>query len=268
MIVTCPNCEARYAVDPLAIGPAGRTVQCARCNNRWYQKVESPRTAPDVVIRPLPREVAAAATTSTLPVPVPPKSEPPPWRRAAALVAGVVVVLALGAASYHFRDDIQELVSRGTARVKSMTASAVPAAKPPTETPAPSATKTEPKAEATPAPTPAAPPASASPAATSSTASSAAVPPPDKAQLDVDVKASKVELVDGKYVVHGQIVNTGKAEGSTRGLKFIFKKDKDVIGEKSYPLVLGPIAPGARLDFTQTLDDPPAGATEIVPAVE
>ena len=35
MHVTCPNCGARYAVDPLAIGPAGRTVQCARCSHRW-----------------------------------------------------------------------------------------------------------------------------------------------------------------------------------------------------------------------------------------
>jgi predicted Zn finger-like uncharacterized protein len=63
MQVTCPNCGARYAVDPLAIGPVGRIVQCARCANRWLQTVaaaaaqtaarqavddamSSPRTAP------------------------------------------------------------------------------------------------------------------------------------------------------------------------------------------------------------------------------
>ena len=39
MQVTCPNCGARYAVDPLAIGPVGRIVQCARCSNRWLQTV-------------------------------------------------------------------------------------------------------------------------------------------------------------------------------------------------------------------------------------
>jgi predicted Zn finger-like uncharacterized protein len=39
MQVTCPNCGARYAVDPLAIGPVGRIVQCARCANRWLQTV-------------------------------------------------------------------------------------------------------------------------------------------------------------------------------------------------------------------------------------
>ncbi len=48
MQVTCPSCRARYAVDPLAIGPAGRTVQCARCSERWFQtvKVEPPPAAP------------------------------------------------------------------------------------------------------------------------------------------------------------------------------------------------------------------------------
>ena len=40
MQVTCPNCRARYAVDPLAIGPTGRIVQCARCSDRWFQTVK------------------------------------------------------------------------------------------------------------------------------------------------------------------------------------------------------------------------------------
>jgi len=40
MQVTCTNCRARYAVDPLAIGPSGRIVQCARCNDRWFQTVK------------------------------------------------------------------------------------------------------------------------------------------------------------------------------------------------------------------------------------
>lgn len=40
MQVTCTNCRARYAVDPLAIGPSGRIVQCARCGDRWFQTVK------------------------------------------------------------------------------------------------------------------------------------------------------------------------------------------------------------------------------------
>jgi predicted Zn finger-like uncharacterized protein len=59
MQVTCPNCGARYAVDPLAIGPSGRTVQCMRCNHRWRERPIAtaaipppPRPVPDFVIRP------------------------------------------------------------------------------------------------------------------------------------------------------------------------------------------------------------------------
>jgi predicted Zn finger-like uncharacterized protein len=60
MQVTCPNCGARYAVDPLAIGPTGRTVQCARCSHRWFEGPAPaaavpplpPRPVPDFVIRP------------------------------------------------------------------------------------------------------------------------------------------------------------------------------------------------------------------------
>ena len=50
MIVTCSNCRARYAVDPLAIGPTGRTVECARCHHRWFQRAEGPPPTPDIDI--------------------------------------------------------------------------------------------------------------------------------------------------------------------------------------------------------------------------
>ena len=70
------------------------------------------------------------------------------------------------------------------------------------------------------------------------------------------------------YVVHGEIVNNGTAAATTSAIKIIFKKSTDVLGEKSYPQKLGPIAPGARLSFSQALDEPPAGTTDIVPAVE
>lgn len=92
--------------------------------------------------------------------------------------------------------------------------------------------------------------------------------PANQARLEIDLDATKIELVDGRYVVQGDIVNTGRAPGSTRRLKLTFRKDNDVLGERAYPLVHGPIGPGARASFRQTLDDPPSGTTEIVPAVE
>ena len=92
--------------------------------------------------------------------------------------------------------------------------------------------------------------------------------PPAKARLEIDLEASRVELVDGRYIVRGEVVNAGNGPGSTKRLRVIFRKNDDVLGERSYVLIQGPIEPGARLSFSQTLDDPPPGTTDIVPAIE
>jgi predicted Zn finger-like uncharacterized protein len=111
MQVTCPSCGARYAVDPTAIGPAGRTVQCVRCNHRWREKpvasiaagdpvgaVPPPPRAPDFVIRP------PSSYHSGLPaIARPPDTSH--WGRWLAVV--LVVVVALGAAAFAYRDEIR-----------------------------------------------------------------------------------------------------------------------------------------------------------------
>ncbi len=237
MIVTCPNCEARYAVDPLAIGPAGRTVQCARCDNRWFQRVEGPRPAPDLVIRPPTRGAALPAVI-----------EPKPklnWRKYAPIAGAAVGVIVVAAALFFFRSNIASAITSVTNSVSH----AVSGSSKPATAAAPAA------------------PSAAAPAAPAP-ASAAAKPAPDLPHLEIDLSASRVELVDGHYVVHGEIINNGRAPGTTKALKFTFKKGNDVVGEKSYPQSLGPIAPGARLGFSQTLDEPPAGTTDIVPAAE
>jgi len=223
MIVTCSNCAARYAVDPLAIGPGGRTVECARCHHRWFQQVEVPPPPPDLVIRPPTRGGSAQ-----LPAVIEPKPEFG-WHRL--LAAAAVVVILLAAAAFVFRQEIMAMMSN-----EASVAQAVSVATAAPSRPAP-AKITVPE-------------------------------PPARAQLEIDFANSTIELVDGRYVVKGEIVNTGQATGSTSTLKLTFKKDNDVLGERSYALVEGPIAPGARLGFRQTLDDPPEGTTDIVPAVE
>lgn len=37
MIVTCPECATRYAVDDAAFKSGGRAVRCAHCSCEWYQ---------------------------------------------------------------------------------------------------------------------------------------------------------------------------------------------------------------------------------------
>jgi predicted Zn finger-like uncharacterized protein len=230
MVVTCPNCRSRYAVDPLKIGPAGRTVECARCHHQWHQKVEGESPAPEMVIRP-------ATTGASLPAVIPPKPAFP-WRRAV-FALGVVVVLLIAAALFVFGAKIATKVSddgRASAPVEVATAPMTPPA--PSRAVVPEAT-------------------------TRSRAASEARP-----QIEVDLPNSSIEAVDGHFVVRGQLVNNGRAPGSTTLLRITFRRDEDILGERSFPMVEGPLPPGGRTAFSQVIENPPAGTTDIEPSVE
>ena len=180
MIVTCSNCAARYAVDPLAIGPAGRTVECARCHHRWFQRVEvsagsaRPGDPPADSRRHRPASGRHRAQARL-------RLEPGSGgggRRGDPVGRG-----RLRLPPGHHGDDVQ----RGeVGRPVSVATAASPPAAP--------AKITMPD-------------------------------PPARAQLEIDVAASRIELIDGHYVVQGEIVNTGQAIGSTSTLKLTFKKD-------------------------------------------
>lgn len=49
MILTCPNCSARFMIDGAALGASGRTVRCGACGHSWLQRPEqgAPETAPE-----------------------------------------------------------------------------------------------------------------------------------------------------------------------------------------------------------------------------
>jgi predicted Zn finger-like uncharacterized protein len=111
MQVTCPSCGARYAVDPMAIGPAGRTVQCVRCSHRWREGAIAssaaipvaavpphPRPVPDFVIRP-PSSYHSGLPAIAKP---PAKSHWGRW-----LSAVLVFVVVLCAATFAYRDEIR-----------------------------------------------------------------------------------------------------------------------------------------------------------------
>jgi predicted Zn finger-like uncharacterized protein len=46
MLIVCPSCASSYMIDPAAVGPAGRTVRCARCKASWF--AGGPKREPDV----------------------------------------------------------------------------------------------------------------------------------------------------------------------------------------------------------------------------
>jgi predicted Zn finger-like uncharacterized protein len=56
MQIVCPNCATSYDVQPAALGPAGRSVRCARCRTIWHAE---PTPEPAVVA--VEAAVAAAA---------------------------------------------------------------------------------------------------------------------------------------------------------------------------------------------------------------
>jgi hypothetical protein len=214
--------------------------------------VEKERAVPDLVIRP-PSRSASSVGGNSLPAVIEPRS---PYNQARILAAsGLVLVAVLAVALFVFRHDIvallpgewRSMLHSEASGIAVNAASAAPVVAP-VETPvtAPGATPAPPSQQR---PTP-------------------PVTPPAVAQLEVDFAKSKIELVDGRYVVRGEIVNSGRAVGSTRSLKLVFKKQDAVLGERSFAMVRGPIAPGARMVFSQAFDDPPAGTTEVVPAVE
>jgi predicted Zn finger-like uncharacterized protein len=230
MQLTCSNCGARYAVDPAAIGPTGRTVQCVRCSHRWFQKSDSPPVAdtapesrsapstpsvPDVVIRPSTPGAGLPALTTP----------PPPKRKinwGTWIAYAIVLVVLLGGAGYAYRDQIKARLPASWRALLHLDA------------------------------------ASARQHATQV----------ERAHVGIDMATTKIDLVDGRYVVLGELVNTGTAPGSTRQLKVVFRAGEQVLAERAMPLVEGPIAPGARRSFSLPLDEPPSGATNVVPTVD
>ena len=61
MIIACPSCNARYAVDAAKIGVSGRTVKCAKCGHAWAQ----PGVEPDADMAP-PEEPSADEIRASL----------------------------------------------------------------------------------------------------------------------------------------------------------------------------------------------------------
>jgi predicted Zn finger-like uncharacterized protein len=43
MLIVCPSCATSYMIDPVTLGPAGRTVRCARCKATWFAGGPEPK---------------------------------------------------------------------------------------------------------------------------------------------------------------------------------------------------------------------------------
>lgn len=126
MILTCPACSTRYAVDPTSIGPEGRRVRCTKCGHVWQQMPpdDMPKsvkaTAEDVTDRPPEEAMAASSAAATAASLIAERAQ----TRAAvkrrrtwpAWVALFIILAALVGAGYYGRDQIVTAVPQ-TARL-------------------------------------------------------------------------------------------------------------------------------------------------------
>ncbi|MGQ0682552.1 MJ0042-type zinc finger domain-containing protein [Bradyrhizobium sp.] len=75
MHIVCPNCTTSFAINPAALGSAGRTVRCSRCKLTWLasaedalETVEVAAAAPAAAQRDVAAEWDAMAQEDTTPV--------------------------------------------------------------------------------------------------------------------------------------------------------------------------------------------------------
>lgn len=85
MLIVCPSCAPSYMIEQAAVGPAGRTVRCARCKVTWV--AGGPERAPDVTAF-VDRVIADAEAQSTPPARTA-AAPPPPSAQAATADVGV-----------------------------------------------------------------------------------------------------------------------------------------------------------------------------------
>ena len=57
MILTCPQCQAQYKLDPVQLGASGRDVRCVTCSHMWFQ-------IPDTAVPEPQKPIEASAPPS------------------------------------------------------------------------------------------------------------------------------------------------------------------------------------------------------------
>ena len=46
MIISCPNCNKQFKIDPSLIPENGRDLKCGSCDHVWFYKIEDKKTEP------------------------------------------------------------------------------------------------------------------------------------------------------------------------------------------------------------------------------
>lgn len=91
MLIVCPSCATSYLIEPASLGPAGRTVRCARCKETWFAGGSQPAPqltafVDDVIAEAEAHPAGGGTATPPRPAAI---NEPPPGQAPAADDFGV-----------------------------------------------------------------------------------------------------------------------------------------------------------------------------------
>ncbi len=67
MILNCPECSTRFAIDAQALRPDGRRVKCGKCEHVWFEEPPAPSATEPISITPLEPEELSTIPTPNLP---------------------------------------------------------------------------------------------------------------------------------------------------------------------------------------------------------
>ncbi len=67
MILGCPECQTRFAIDAQALRPDGRRVKCGKCGHVWFEEPPPPSAAEPLSVTPLEPEEQSPVPTPNLP---------------------------------------------------------------------------------------------------------------------------------------------------------------------------------------------------------
>tara|TARA_R110002110_G_scaffold85816_4_gene223872 strand:- start:215995 stop:216660 length:666 start_codon:yes stop_codon:yes gene_type:complete len=102
MILSCPDCHTRFAIDAAHLAPDGRRVKCGKCAHVWYESMpESDEDAPiPIEVTPYDPEEESRGARRNLPALNRPRSAGRAarmaWMLSAALLVSILAVLWFG----------------------------------------------------------------------------------------------------------------------------------------------------------------------------
>jgi predicted Zn finger-like uncharacterized protein len=102
MILTCPQCQSNYNLDPAKLGAEGKTVRCVSCHHTWFQTpvADEPAKKDEAVFNQILSEVGGETPAAEAAEPVADNREPA--ARSDIPAAGIIThnPLGVGAAAF------------------------------------------------------------------------------------------------------------------------------------------------------------------------